>query len=127
MTRQLISSGSKFEAEACYSRAVLDGDFVFVSGTTGFDYSTMTISADVVEQTRQVFRNIEAALQKAGSSLQDAVRATYYVVDVNDWPKIYPVFKEFLAESRPAATAITCGLVDPRMKIEIEITARKRS
>jgi enamine deaminase RidA (YjgF/YER057c/UK114 family) len=127
MPRQLISSGSKFEAEACYSRAVLDGDFVFASGTTGFDYSTMTISADVVEQTRQTFRNIEAALQKAGSSLQDAVRVTYYVPDAADWPKIYSVFKEFLSESRPAATSIICGLVDPRMKIEIEITARKRS
>ncbi|HEY3149831.1 MAG TPA: RidA family protein [Dongiaceae bacterium] len=127
MPRQLISSGSKFEAEACYSRAVLDGDFVFVSGTTGFDYSTMTISADVVEQTRQTFRNIEAALQKAGSSLKDAVRATYYIPDAADWPKIYSVFKEFLSESRPAATSIICGLVDPRMKIEIEITARKRS
>ncbi|HSE73905.1 MAG TPA: RidA family protein [Dongiaceae bacterium] len=127
MPRQLISSNSKFEAEACYSRAVVDGDYVFVAGTTGFDYSTMTISADVAEQTRQTFRNIEAALQKAGSSLKDAVRATYYVVDVNDWPKIYSVFKEFLAESRPAATSIVCGLIDPRMKIEIEITARKRS
>ncbi len=127
MQRQLISSGSKFESEACYSRAVVDGDYVFVSGTTGFDYATMTISADVAEQTRQTFRNIEAALQKAGCSLKDAVRATYYVVDVNDWPAIYTVFKEFLAESRPAATAIVCGLVDPRMKIEIEITARKGS
>lgn len=127
MSRQLISSGSKFEAEACYSRAVVDGDWIFVSGTTGFDYATMTISADVVEQTHQTFRNIEAALQKAGSSLKDAVRATYYVVDIADWPRIYSVFKEFLAESRPAATSIVCGLVDPRMKIEIEITAHKRS
>ena len=127
MTRRLISSGSTFEKEIGYSRAVVDGEWIFVSGTTGFDYATMTISADVVEQTRQTFRNIEAALQKAGSSLKDAVRATYYVVDIADWPKIYPVFKEFLAESRPAATSIVCGLVDPRMKIEIEITARKRS
>ena len=127
MTRQLISSGSTFEKEACYSRAVLDGDFVFVSGTTGFDYSNMTISDDVAEQTRQTFRNIEAASQKAGSSLKDAVRTTYYVVNAADWPKIYPVFKEFLAESRPSSTAIICGLVDPRMKIEIEVTARKRS
>ena len=127
MTRQLISSGSPFEKEACYSRAVLDGDFVFVSGTTGFDYATMTISDDVAEQTRQTLRNIESALQKAGSSLQDAVRATYYMTDVADWPKIYPVFKEFLAESRPASSALVCGLIDPRMKIEIEITARKRS
>ncbi|MEZ5833599.1 MAG: RidA family protein [Dongiaceae bacterium] len=127
MSRQLISSGSKFEAEACYSRAVLDGDFVFVSGTTGFDYAAMSISEDVVEQTRQCFRNIEAALQKVGSSLKDAVRATYYIVNSADWPKIYPVFKEFLAESRPCSTAIICGLIDPRMKIEIEITARKRS
>lgn len=126
MTRQLISSGSAFEREAAYSRAVLDGDFVFVSGTTGFDYATMTISEDPVEQTRQTFRNIEAALQKVGASLQDAVRATYYMPNAADWPKIYPVFKEFLAEVRPASTALICGLVDPRMKIEIEITARKR-
>jgi enamine deaminase RidA (YjgF/YER057c/UK114 family) len=126
MTRQLISSGSAFEREASYSRAVLDGDFVFVSGTTGFDYATMTISEDPAEQTRQTFRNIEAALQKAGSSLKDAVRVTYYVVNVADWPKVYPVFKEFLAEARPASTALICGLIDPRMKIEIEITARKR-
>jgi enamine deaminase RidA (YjgF/YER057c/UK114 family) len=126
MTRQLISSGSPFEKEACYSRAVLDGDFVFVSGTTGFDYATMTISDDVAEQTRQTLRNIESALQKAGSSLKDAVRATYYMTNVADWPKIYPVFKEFLAESRPASSALVCGLIDPRMKIEIEITARKR-
>jgi len=127
MTRQLISSGSAFEREAAYSRAVLDGDFIFVSGTTGFDYATMTISEDPAEQTRQTFRNIEAALQKAGASLQDAVRATYYMPNAADWPKIYPVFKEFLAEVRPASTALVCGLVDPRMKIEIEITARKRS
>jgi len=127
MSRRLISTGSPFEKTAGYSRAVVDGDFVFVSGTTGFDYSTMTISADVVEQTRQTFRNIEAALQKAGSSLKDAVRVTYYVVNADDWPKIYPVFKEFLAESRPSSTAIICGLIDPRMKIEIEITARKRT
>lgn len=126
MTRQLISSGSAFEREAAYSRAVLDGDFVFVSGTTGFDYATMTISEDPAEQTRQTFRNIEAALQKVGASLQDVVRATYYMPNAADWPKIYPVFKEFLAEVRPASTALICGLVDPRMKIEIEITARKR-
>jgi enamine deaminase RidA (YjgF/YER057c/UK114 family) len=126
MERQLISSGSSFEQRIGYSRAMVAGDWVFVSGTTGFDYSTMTISADVVEQTRQTFRNIEAALQKAGSSLKDAVRVTYYVVNADDWPKIYPVFKEFLAESRPASTALICGLIDPRMKIEIEITARKR-
>ena len=126
VARQLISSGSRFEADMCYSRAVVDGDWVFVSGTTGFDYSTMTISDDVVEQTRQTFRNIESALQKAGSSLKDAVRTTYYVVNAADWPKIYPVFKEFLAESRPSSTALICGLIDPRMKIEIEVTARKR-
>lgn len=127
MTRQLISSGSAFEKEACYSRAVLDGDFVFVSGTTGFDYATMTISDDPAEQARQTFRNIQAALQKAGASLDDAVRVTYYMPNAADWPKIYPVFKEFLAESRPASSALICGLIDPRMKIEIEITARKRS
>jgi enamine deaminase RidA (YjgF/YER057c/UK114 family) len=125
--RKLISSGSSFEKIAGFSRAVVDGDWVFVAGTTGYDYSTMTIAPGVAEQTRQTFRNIEAALQKAGSSLKDAVRATYYVVDAADWPKIYPVFREFLADARPASTAIICGLVDPRMKIEIEVTARRRS
>jgi enamine deaminase RidA (YjgF/YER057c/UK114 family) len=127
MARQLISSGSRFEQDMCYSRAVADGEWVFVAGTTGFDYSTMTISADVAEQARQTFRNIEAALQKAGSSLKDAVRVHYLVPDLADWPKIFPVFKEFLSESRPAATSFVCDLMDPRMKIEIEITARKRS
>ena len=127
MTRQLISSGSRFEQDMCYSRAVVDGDWVFVSGTTGFDYASMTISDDVAEQTRQTFRNIEAALKKAGSSLKDAVRVHYLVPDLADWPKIFPVFKEFLAEARPAATSFVCNLMDPRMKIEIEVTARKRS
>ena len=123
--RRLISFGSAFEAQGGYSRAVVDGEWVFVAGTTGFDYTAMTIADDPAEQTRQTFRNIEAALQKAGSSLKDAVRATYYVVNADDWTKIYPLFKEFLADSRPASTALICGLVDPRMKIEIEITARK--
>jgi enamine deaminase RidA (YjgF/YER057c/UK114 family) len=127
MTRQLISSGSRFEQDMCYSRAVVDGDWVFVAGTTGFDYASMTISDDVAEQTRQTFRNIEAALKKAGSSLNDAVRVHYLVPDLADWPKIFPVFKEFLSDSRPAATSFVCNLMDPRMKIEIEVTARKRS
>ncbi|MBL8709193.1 MAG: RidA family protein [Rhodospirillaceae bacterium] len=126
MPRQLISSGSAFEKTAGYSRAVVDGDWIFVSGTTGFDYEKMSISEDVVEQTRQTFRNIEAALQKAGSGLKDVVRARYIIVDPNDWSKVAPVFGEYFGEIRPASTAIVCGLVDPKMKIEIEVTAKKQ-
>jgi enamine deaminase RidA (YjgF/YER057c/UK114 family) len=127
MQRQLISSGSVFEKTTGYSRAIIDGEWVFVSGTTGFDYARMTISADVIEQTRQTFRNIEAALKQAGSSLVDVVRARYIVVDPADWPKVSPVLGEYFGDIRPAVTAIVCGLVDPRMKIEIEVTARKRN
>jgi enamine deaminase RidA (YjgF/YER057c/UK114 family) len=124
--RRLISSGSRFEAEAGYSRAVVDGEWVFVAGTTGFDYAAMTIAEDPVEQARQAFRNIESALAEAGTSLADVVRVRYYVPDINDWPAIVPVLGEFFGAIRPAATALVCGLVDPRMKIEIEVTARRR-
>jgi enamine deaminase RidA (YjgF/YER057c/UK114 family) len=123
MSRRLISSGSAFEKTAGYSRAVVDGDWVFVSGTTGFDYAKMSISDDVIEQTRQTFRNIEAALAQAGSSLKDVVRARYIIVDPADWPRVAPVFGEYFGDIRPASTAIICGLVDPKMKIEIEVTA----
>jgi enamine deaminase RidA (YjgF/YER057c/UK114 family) len=126
MTRRLISSGSDFEKVAGYSRAVVDGDWVFVSGTTGFDYAKMTISDDVIEQTHQIFRNIEAALKQAGSGLADIVRARYIIVNEADWTKVAPVFGQYLADIRPASTAIICKLVDPRMKIEIEVTAKKR-
>jgi enamine deaminase RidA (YjgF/YER057c/UK114 family) len=124
--RRLISSGSRFEAEAGYSRAVVDGEWVFVAGTTGFDYAAMTIAEDPVEQARQAFRNVERALAEAGASLSDVVRVRYYVPDLADWPAIVPVLGEVFGAVRPAATALVCGLVDPCMKIEIEVTARRR-
>jgi enamine deaminase RidA (YjgF/YER057c/UK114 family) len=125
--RRLISSGSPFEATAGYSRAVIDGDWVFVAGTTGFDYAQMTIAQDPAEQARQAFRNIEKALAEAEASLADVVRVRYYLPDLTDWPAIVPVLGEVFGTIRPAATALICGLVDPRMKIEIEITARRRN
>ena len=124
--RRLISSGSRFEAEAGYSRAVVDGEWIFVAGTTGFDYAAMTIVEDPAEQARQAFRNIAAALAEAGASLGDIVRVRYYVPDLADWPAIVPVLGEVFGTIRPAATALGCGLVAPRMKIEIEVTARRR-
>jgi enamine deaminase RidA (YjgF/YER057c/UK114 family) len=123
--RRLISSGSPFEAEAGYSRAVVDGEWVFVAGTTGFDYAQMTIAEDPAEQARQAFSNIEKALADAGGTLVDVVRVHYYVPDIADWPAFVPVLGEVFGAIRPAATALVCGLVDPRMKIEIEVTARR--
>src|SRR5215471_2279993 len=125
--RQLISSGSPFETEAGYSRAVVDGEWVFVAGTTGFDYARMTIAEDPAEQARQAFRNIARALAEAGATLADVVRVHYYVPDIADWPAIVPVLGQVFGAIRPAATALACGLVDPRMKIEIEVTARRGS
>lgn len=125
--RQLISSGSTFEAEIGYSRAVVDGDWVFVSGTTGFDYSTMTIPAGLIEQTEQSLKNIESALQQAGSSLADVVRVRYILPNAAEFPECWPVLRKVFGEIRPAATMIAAGLSDPRMRIEIEVTARKRS
>ena len=125
MPKRLISSGSAFEAIAGYSRAVVDGDWIHVSGTTGFDYATMTISDDLVTQTRQVFRNIAAALEQAGATLDDVVRVTYYLTERESFQVLAPIFGEHFARARPAATAVICGLVDERMKIEIEVTARK--
>src|SRR5438105_4895020 len=125
--RRLISSGSRFEAEAGYSRAVVDGEWVFVAGTTGFDYAAMTIADDPAEQTRQALRNIAAALAEAGAGFADVVRVKYYVPDPADWPRIVPVVGDAFRDIRPAATALVCGLVDPRMKIEIEVTARRRT
>jgi enamine deaminase RidA (YjgF/YER057c/UK114 family) len=126
MARKLISSGSTFEKVAGYSRAVVDGEWIFVAGTTGFDYKAMSISDDVIEQTRQAFRNIEAALKEAGSGLADVVRVHYIIVDPKDWDLVYPIFGEVFGEIRPASTAIIAGLVDKRMKIEIEVTARRQ-
>ena len=125
--RRLISSGSPFEAEAGYSRAVVDGDWVFVAGTTGFDYAQMAIVDDPAEQARQAVRNIEKALAEASAKLADVVRVRYYVPDPADWPAIVSVLGEVFGAIRPAATALICGLVDPRMKIEIEVTARRGS
>src|SRR6516225_12099523 len=125
--RRLISPGSRFEAAAGYSRAVVDGEWVFVAGTTGFDCAAMTIVEDPAEQARQAFRNITVALTEAGASLADIVRVRYFVPDIADWPKIVPVLGEVFGTIRPAATALVCGLVDPRMKIEIEVTARRNS
>ena len=124
--RRLISSGSSFEKVAGYSRAVVDGDWVFVAGTTGYDYSTMTIVPDIEGQTRQTFRNIEQALAQAGCTLKHIVRVRYYLTDQTHFEKVAPIFGEFLGEVRPAATAIICGLVDAKMKIEIEVTARRQ-
>ena len=122
---RLISSGSPFEAQAGFSRAVVDGEWIFVAGTTGFDYAQMTIAEDPAEQARQTFRNIETALAEAGASLADIVRVGYYVPNASDWPLIVPVLGEVFGTIRPAATALFCGLVDPRMKVEIEVTARR--
>ena len=127
MQRRLISSGSSFERATGYSRAVVDGEWIFVSGTTGFDYKAMTIEGDAVAQTRQALKNITEALTAAGSSLADVVRVHYYLPDAADWPKVTPVLGEAFGQIRPAATALVCDLVDPRMKIEIEVTARRRS
>ncbi len=124
-TRQRISSGSSFEALVGYSRAVVDGDDVYVSGTTGFDYATMTIDPDPVVQTRQCFANIRAALAQAGCTLDDVVRVRYLLVDAALFERLAPVFGEHLGVARPAATAMVVGLVDPRMAIEIEVTARR--
>ena len=125
MTRQRISSGSAFEAVAGYSRAVVDGDTVFVAGTTGFDYATMRIEEDPIAQCHQCFRNIATALKQANCSLDDVVRVRYYLTDVALFERLAPIFGEYFAKVRPAATAIVCGLVDPRMALEIEVTARR--
>jgi len=124
MSRQLISSGSTFEQEIGYSRAVVDGNWVFVSGTTGFDYSKMTISDDLVEQTEQCLKNIQEALTKAGSSMKDVVRVTYVLPNATDFPGCWPTLRKYLGEIKPAAMMISAGLSDPRMRIEIEVTAR---
>lgn len=125
MTRKLISSGSTFERDIGYSRAVAVGDWVFVSGTTGFDYSKMTISDDVAEQAEQCLKNIEAALKQAGASLADVVRVVYVLPDAGQFEKCWPVLRKYLGEVRPAAMMISAGLADARMKIEIEATALK--
>jgi enamine deaminase RidA (YjgF/YER057c/UK114 family) len=126
MTRQLISSGSPFEAEIGYSRAVRQGPWVFVSGTTGFDYSTMRISDSLEEQTEQCLKNIEDALNQADASLEDVVRVTYVLPNAADFPKCWPILKKYFGTVRPAAMMISAELSDPRMQIEIEVTALKQ-
>lgn len=123
MDRRLISSGSTFEQQIGYSRAVVAGDWVFVSGTTGFDYATMTIADDIGEQTAQCLRNIGAALAEAGSSFADVVRVTYVLPDATQFAGCWPALREAFGEIRPAAMMIEAGLSDPRMRIEIEVTA----
>jgi enamine deaminase RidA (YjgF/YER057c/UK114 family) len=127
MTRQLISSGSQFEHDIGYSRAVVDGEWVFVSGTTGFDYATMTISDNLLDQTEQCLKNIQTALRQAGAELADIVRVTYLVPNAARFSECWPILRKYLGEVRPAATMISAGLADPRMQIEIEVTARKRA
>jgi enamine deaminase RidA (YjgF/YER057c/UK114 family) len=127
MTRRLISSGSKFEHEMGYSRSVVDGDWVFVAGTTGFDYESMSISEDIVQQTEQCFKNIQGALRQAGADLADVVRVNYILPKTDRFAECWPIMRKYLGEIRPAATMICAGLVDPRMHIEIEVTARKRT
>ncbi|MEQ1775634.1 MAG: RidA family protein [Burkholderiales bacterium] len=128
MNRKLISSGSPFEAEIAYSRAVVQGDWVFVSGTTGFDYATMTIAEDIETQTEQCLKNIESALSQAGASLADIVRINYVLPNSGEFSKCWPVLRKYLGTVRPAAMMISAKLLDPRMRIEIEATAlRQRS
>ena len=127
MTRRLITSGSPFEANIAYSRAVVDGDWVFVSGTTGFDYTTMSIATGIVEQTEQCLRNIDAALREAGATMADVLRVRYVVPVAAEFELCWPVLRRWFGEVRPAATMISAGLADARMRIEIEVTARKGS
>jgi enamine deaminase RidA (YjgF/YER057c/UK114 family) len=124
MARRLISSGSSFEAKIGYSRGVVDGDWVFVSGTTGYDYATMTISESVAEQAAQALRNIGAALAEAGASFADVVRVHYLLPNADDFEACWPALQEVFGEVRPAATMMQVGLADAEMKIEIEVTAR---
>ena len=126
MTRRLISSGSKFEQDIGYSRAVVDGEWVLVSGTTGFNYATMTIEDDVVAQCEQTLKNIEAALKQAGASFKDVVRVHYLITPGEDFERCWPVVGKAFGTVRPAIVVMVVGLTDPRMKIEIEVTALKR-
>jgi enamine deaminase RidA (YjgF/YER057c/UK114 family) len=128
MSRRLISTGSPFEKTAGFSRAVIDGDFAFVAGTTGYDYATMIMPADITDQTRNCFRTIEAALKDGGFAMADIVRATYYITDAGDADAVFAVCGEKLGDIRPAATLlVVAGLLKPEMKVEIEVTAKRRT
>jgi len=123
MSLQHISQGSEFEQTIGYSRAVVDGRWVFVAGTTGFDYRTMTISDDIVDQVEQTLANIDDALIRAGSMAADVVRVRYLLPDADDFEACWPALRRYFGEARPAATMMVVGLSDPRMRIEIEVTA----
>jgi len=128
MSRRLISTGSPFEKTAGYSRAVIDGDFAFVAGTTGYDYTTMTMPTDVTSQARNCFKTIEAALKEGGFAMADIVRATYYVTDAKEADAVLAVCGEVLGDVRPSATIlVVVGLYKPEMKVEIEVTAKRRT
>lgn len=127
MTRRLISTGSPFEKTAGYSRAVVDGDWCFVAGTTGYDYASMTMPENVEEQARNCLKTIAQALGEAGFSLADVVRTHYYVTDRAFVGRVYPILGEHFGDIRPAATMVVCGLAEPEMKIEIEVTALRRN
>ena len=124
MPRRLISSGSPFERDIGYSRAVVDGEWIFVSGTTGFDYASMTISSDIVQQTEQCLCNIQAALGEAGATLADVVKVTYVLPNAAQFQQCWPTLRKYFGDVRPAAMMISAGLADPRMLIEIEVMAR---
>lgn len=125
MKRQLISSGSTFEEKIGYSRAVVQGDWVFVSGTTGYNYETMTISDDIVEQTEQCLLNIKHTLEQADANFSDIVRVTYILPNADDFELCWPVLKKYLGKTKPAATMFSAGLANGKMKIEIQVTAMK--
>ena len=125
MVRKLISSGSTFEELVGYSRAVIAGEWIFVSGTTGFDYKTMSISDDLLEQTEQCLQNIESTLRQADATLKDVVQVLYILPNASEFEQCWPVLRRFFGDVRPAATMISAGLADPRIKIEIQVTARK--
>lgn len=126
MKRKLISSGSSFEKEIGYSRAVVDGNWIFVSGTTGYNYDTMSIESDIVSQTEQCIKNIILTLEKADSKIEDIVRVTYILPDASDFEKCWPTLRNYFGKIRPAATMFSAGLADPKMKIEIQVTALKQ-
>lgn len=126
MTRRLISSGSRFESEIGYSRAVVDGDWVFVSGTTGYDYASMQLAEGIEAQAEQCLHNIEAALAQAGAGVQDIVRVTYIVPEASEFPRLWPILRRWFGDIRPASTMLSAGLIDPAIRVEIEVTARRR-
>ncbi len=126
--RRLISTGSPFEAAYGYSRAVVDGSYIFVAGTTGYDYTTMQMPGDVAAQTRNIWATLQNILREAGSDLSGIVRATYYVCDQNDLEDVLAVCGSVLRDIRPAATIlVVAGLLKPEMRVEIEVTARRNS